>query len=81
MPVLSDRITHSMILMQCVRAMAAKALKLKVSEALKSSHWTEWVKAMNVEVNSLLHVFHCLVLEKRLIITKTMIVSMQLNAL
>jgi hypothetical protein len=49
---------------QHVVALAAKALRLKVGEALKSPHAEKWKKAMNIEVNSLLHVFKCLVPEE-----------------
>jgi hypothetical protein len=60
----TDRLTRSMTLKQRVMALAIKAMRLKVSEALKSSHSTEWIKAMNVEINSLFHEFGCLVPEE-----------------
>jgi hypothetical protein len=47
-----------------VVALAAKAMRLKVGEALKSPHSGEWKKAMKIEVNSLLHIFKCLVPEE-----------------
>ena len=64
MPIPTDRVTRSTTFKQRVMAMAVKALRLKVSEALKSPHSTEWIKAMNVETNSLFHVFQCLVPEE-----------------
>jgi hypothetical protein len=45
-------------------AMAVRALRLKVNEALKSSHANEWIQALKLEVNSLLHEFDCLVSEE-----------------
>jgi hypothetical protein len=60
-PMPNDKRTRSMTQKQCVVALGAKAVCLKVGEALKSSHSHEWKKAMNTEVNSLLHVFKCLV--------------------
>jgi hypothetical protein len=40
-PLPTDRLTHSTTFKQRVMAMAVKALRLKVSEALKSPHSTE----------------------------------------
>jgi hypothetical protein len=63
-PLPTDRLTSSMTLKQCVMALATKTICLKVSDALKSSHSTEWIKEMNIETNSLFHEFGCLVPEE-----------------
>ncbi len=63
-PMPNHKITRKMTQKQCVVALAVKAMRLKVGEALKSSHSHEWKKAMITEVNSLLHVFKCLVPEE-----------------
>jgi hypothetical protein len=46
---------------QRVKALVAKGIKMKVKEALESAHASEWIKANNLEVNSLINDFKCLV--------------------
>jgi hypothetical protein len=63
-PIHTDRQTRSMTSKQHVTALAAKGIKLKVSEALKSPHVDKWIEAINLEVKSLLDDFKCLVPEE-----------------
>jgi hypothetical protein len=55
---------RSMTSKQCVMALAAKGIKLKVNKALKSPHIDKWIQATNLEVKSLIDDFKCLVPEE-----------------
>jgi hypothetical protein len=57
----TDRITHSMT--QHIKALAATGMKMRVKEALKSAYANEWIQAINLEINSLINDFKCLVPE------------------
>jgi len=63
-PIHTDRQTCSITSKQNVTALAATGIKLKVSEALKSLHVDKWIEAINLEVNSLIDDFKCLVPEE-----------------
>jgi hypothetical protein len=47
-----------------IKALAAKSLKLKVRDVLQSEHSAKWIDAINLEVNSLVNNFKCLVPEE-----------------
>jgi hypothetical protein len=47
-----------------VKALAAKSLKLKVRDVLQSEYSAKWNEAINLEVNSLVNNFNCLVPEE-----------------
>jgi hypothetical protein len=49
---------------QHIKASAAKGIKMKVKDALKSDHSSEWRKAIKLEINSLINDFECLVPEE-----------------
>jgi hypothetical protein len=61
-PPLTDRVTCSMT--QRVKALAAKGIRMKVREALNSEHSSERIKAIKLEINSLINDFECLVPEE-----------------
>jgi hypothetical protein len=63
-PATTDRVTHSMTTRGNVKALAAKSTRLKVKDVLKSQHSAKWVEAINVEVNSLINNFKCLIPEE-----------------
>jgi len=58
LPPPTDRVTHSMT--QRIQALAEKGIRMKVKEALKSGYSSEWIKAINLEINSLINDFKCL---------------------
>jgi len=47
-----------------VKALAAKGMKLKVKDVLKSQHSVKWIEAINLEINSLINNFKYLVSEE-----------------
>jgi hypothetical protein len=47
-----------------VKALTAKSTRLKVKDMLKSQHSAKWVEAINIEVNSLINNFKCLIPEE-----------------
>jgi len=47
-----------------VKALAAKGMKLKVKDMLKLQHSAKWIEAINLEINSLINNFKCLVPEE-----------------
>jgi len=61
MPVTTDRVTWSMASRENIRALAAKSMRLKVKDMLKSQHSAKWIEAINIEVNSLINNFKCLI--------------------
>jgi len=64
MPATTDRVTRSMTSRGNVKALAAKSMRLKVKDMLKSQHSTKWIEAINIEVNSLINTFKCLIPEE-----------------
>jgi hypothetical protein len=62
LPPPTDKVTRSMT--QHIKALAAKGIKMKVKDALKSDHSSEWRKAIKFEINSLINDFECLVPEE-----------------
>jgi len=59
-----DRVTRSMTTRGNVKALTAKSTRLKVKDVLKSQHSAKWVEAINMEVNSLINNFKCLIPEE-----------------
>jgi hypothetical protein len=64
MPVTTDRVTCSMTSKGNVKALATKSMRLKVKDVLKSKHSAKWIEAINIEVNSLINNFKCLIPEE-----------------
>jgi len=64
MPVTTDRVTWSMASRENIKALAAKSMRLKVKDMLKSQHSAKWIEAINIEVNSLINNFKCLIPEE-----------------
>jgi hypothetical protein len=58
----TDRVTRLMT--QQIKALAAKGIRMKVREALNLEHSSEWIKAIKLEINSLINDFECLVPEE-----------------
>jgi hypothetical protein len=63
-PSTTDRVTCSMTFKRNIKALAAKSLRLKVRDVLQSEHSAKWIEAINIEVNSLVNNFKCLVPEE-----------------
>ncbi len=63
-PATTDRVTRSMTTRGNVKALIAKSTRLKVKDVLKSQHSAKWVEAINIEVNSLINNFKCLIPEE-----------------
>jgi hypothetical protein len=63
-PTTTDRVTCSMTSRGNVKALAAKSTRLKVKDVLKSQHSAKWIEAINIEVNSLINNFKCIVPEE-----------------
>jgi len=63
-PTTTDRVTRSMTSKGNVRALVAKGTRLKVKDVLKSQHSAKWIEAINIEVNSLINNFKCLIPEE-----------------
>jgi hypothetical protein len=64
MPATTDRVTRSMTSRGNIKALAAKSTRLKVKDVLKSQHSAKWIEAINIEVNSLINSFKCLIPEE-----------------
>jgi hypothetical protein len=60
-PSTTDRVTRSMTTRGNVKALTVKSTRLKVKDVLKSQHSAKWVEAINIEVNSLINNFKCLI--------------------
>jgi hypothetical protein len=63
-PATTDRVTRSMTTRGNVKALIAKSTRLKVKDVLKSQHSAKWIEAINIEVNSLINNFKCLLPEE-----------------
>jgi hypothetical protein len=63
-PSTTDRVTRSMTTKGNVKALAAKSTRLKVKDVLKTQHSAKLVEAINIEVNSLINNFKCLIPEE-----------------
>jgi hypothetical protein len=63
-PVPTDRVTCSIVSGRYVAALAVKEMKLKVKDVLKTQHSAKWIEAINIEVNSLINNFKCLIPEE-----------------
>jgi hypothetical protein len=63
-PSTTDRVTRSMTSKGNVKELAAKSSKLKVRDVLQSEYSAKWIEVINLEVNSLVNNFKCLVPEE-----------------
>jgi len=63
-PATTDRVTRSMTTRGNVKSLTAKSTRLKVKDVSKSQHSAKWVEAINIEVNSLINNFKCLIPEE-----------------
>jgi hypothetical protein len=63
-PATTDRVTRSITTRGNVKALIAKSTRLKVKDVLKSQHSAKWIEAINIEVNSLINNFKCLIPEE-----------------
>ncbi|MFN9978394.1 MAG: hypothetical protein ACK53Y_00695, partial [bacterium] len=63
-PPTTDRVTRSMTTRGNVKALIAKSTRLKVKDMLKTQHCAKWIEAINIEVNSLINNFKCLIPEE-----------------
>jgi hypothetical protein len=63
-PATTDRVTRSMTTRGNVKALIAKSTRLKVKDVLKSQHSAKWIEAINIEVDSLINNFKCLIPEE-----------------
>jgi hypothetical protein len=64
MPTTTDRVTCPMTSRGNVKALAAKSTRLRVKDVLNSQHSAKWIEAINIEVNSLINNFKCLIPEE-----------------
>jgi hypothetical protein len=60
----NDRVTRSMTARGNVKALIAIRTRLKVKDVLKSQHSAKWIEAINIEVDSLINNFKCLIPEE-----------------
>ncbi len=47
-----------------IKALVVKSTRLKVKDVLKTQHSAKWIEAINIEVNSLINNFKCLIPEE-----------------